>query len=476
MPIDYSIETLLRKKYFTGLYEREIEGSTVRHIRYVMAGDGLTAIVLKENNDDDLIYYTYKDHLGSIVALSNQNSDVVYEQSFDAWGRYRNPNDWSYNNIPEKPAWLRGFTGHEHLELFGLINMNGRMYDPILGRMLRPDNFVQDPLFSQSYNRYSYAWNNPLMFTDPDGEVAVVGIVIGAIVGAYIGGSIANNSFSPSEWAWSGENAWKTYAGMGVGAIVGGIAGNAVGMGIKAGTISAKTLAGKSFAGTMNAMYNYETGQSALTTMGYFGAAFGGTSLGLSIGAPAFGMFTGGMFNAFVYSADALFQQEQINGYILAQKFVGGALTSYAGMSLANPSYGYLQIDGKYFGGSKMTAKGASYALQNHASNFAYTAQGKYSLNAKKFIGITASGFLSGVMNYGIYNVDLGFEETWGKIANKSLKFTAGFANYWVLDYSFNHDNMYGTYYGGSTKYKYKGQKAGIGITKSLFMYLILKQ
>lgn len=47
--------------------------------------------------------------------------------------------------------------------------MNGRMYDPVVGRFLSPDNYVQDPRNSQSYNRYSYCLNNPLKYTDPSG-------------------------------------------------------------------------------------------------------------------------------------------------------------------------------------------------------------------------------------------------------------------------------------------------------------------
>ena len=69
------------------------------------------------------------------------------------------------------PLFDRGFTGHEHLDGFQLINMNGRIYDPVVSRMLAPDNFVQTPDFSQNFNRYSYALNNPLMFTDPSGEL-----------------------------------------------------------------------------------------------------------------------------------------------------------------------------------------------------------------------------------------------------------------------------------------------------------------
>ncbi len=64
----------------------------------------------------------------------------------------------------------RGFTGHEYLEDFKLYNMNGRLYDPVVGRFLSPDPYVQDPSFTQSLNRYSYCLNNPLKFTDPTGE------------------------------------------------------------------------------------------------------------------------------------------------------------------------------------------------------------------------------------------------------------------------------------------------------------------
>ncbi len=49
------------------------------------------------------------------------------------------------------------------------IDMGGRMYDPVLSRFLNPDIVVQFPENSQSYNRYSYALNNPLKYTDPSG-------------------------------------------------------------------------------------------------------------------------------------------------------------------------------------------------------------------------------------------------------------------------------------------------------------------
>jgi RHS repeat-associated protein len=45
------------------------------------------------------------------------------------------------------PVTDRGFTCHEHLEDFGLINMNGRMYDPLLGRFLSVDSLSYIILF-----------------------------------------------------------------------------------------------------------------------------------------------------------------------------------------------------------------------------------------------------------------------------------------------------------------------------------------
>ena len=51
--------------------------------------------------------------------------------------------------------------------------MNGRLYDPVIARMLSPDPFVQAPNSLQSYNRYTYVFNNPLSYTDPSGYAGI---------------------------------------------------------------------------------------------------------------------------------------------------------------------------------------------------------------------------------------------------------------------------------------------------------------
>ena len=73
-------------------------------------------------------------------------------------------------NLAGTFRFFRGFTGHEHYADLKIINMNGRLYDPVIARFFSPDNFVQSPDFTQSYNRYSYCLNNPLQYTDPSGE------------------------------------------------------------------------------------------------------------------------------------------------------------------------------------------------------------------------------------------------------------------------------------------------------------------
>ncbi len=116
------------------------------------------------------MYYVLTDYLGSAHKVITETGNTVEEYSFDPWGRRRNPTNWTYTGVPSSFIFDRGYTGHEMLDAFGLVNMNGRMYDPVLGRMLSSDNYVSLPEHTQGYNRYSYALNNPLIITDPSGD------------------------------------------------------------------------------------------------------------------------------------------------------------------------------------------------------------------------------------------------------------------------------------------------------------------
>ncbi len=112
------------------------------------------------------LYYTIADHLGSLTEITDQQGMLVQRMEYDAWGNRSLLTD---NTGMGDYLFDRGYTGHEHLDAFKLINMNGRMYDPVVGRMLSPDPFIQDPSDNQNFNRYSYCLNNPMMYADPTG-------------------------------------------------------------------------------------------------------------------------------------------------------------------------------------------------------------------------------------------------------------------------------------------------------------------
>ena len=118
-----------------------------------------------------------RNHLGSVTRIYNTSGTAVFSAYYDPWGvQTVTTNTIKYN---------RGYCGHEMLNDFQLINMNGRMYDPVLGRFLRPDNYVQMPTSAQSFNRYSYCLNNPLKYVDPNGEWFGIDDLIAALVGGY---------------------------------------------------------------------------------------------------------------------------------------------------------------------------------------------------------------------------------------------------------------------------------------------------
>jgi len=154
-----------KTKYYVGAYEKEITPEGVRELHYI---DGVGIYVLSSSGVHEM-YYTHKDHLGSINEITDSQGAVVERLSYDAWGNRRNSHTWEYDSGVDNFLFDRGYTGHEHLDDFAIINMNGRIYDPLTGRMMAPDNYVQSSL-SQNLNRYPYCLNNPLIYTDPDGD------------------------------------------------------------------------------------------------------------------------------------------------------------------------------------------------------------------------------------------------------------------------------------------------------------------
>jgi len=208
-----------RTKYYMEDFEREISSGQTRDLVYARGeNDQYVSIVERINNANEKTYSVMTDYLGSIERIVDNNTlAIVADKNHDAWGRERNYNDWSYMPVTRASnGWDRGYTGHEHIPEFGLINMNGRLYDPVLGRMLSPDPYIMGTDNTQGYNRYAYALNNPMSYTDPSGEW--VQYVVGAVIGGFSGWRIADAA---------GYTGWKkfgyTLAGAAVGAASGGL-------------------------------------------------------------------------------------------------------------------------------------------------------------------------------------------------------------------------------------------------------------
>jgi len=120
---EYQDTTRQLTKYFAhGNYEREM-GDKNRELHYIFAGTGIAAIMQRVSSVDSM-FYVHPDHLGSLVLITDENGDVYEEKSFDAFGRLRDPEDWSEIVTDGNYRFDRGYTGHEHLEKFGLVNMH----------------------------------------------------------------------------------------------------------------------------------------------------------------------------------------------------------------------------------------------------------------------------------------------------------------------------------------------------------------
>ena len=181
---------------------------------FYLGGDAYSApAILISDGEVQKLYYLYRDYLGSIVMLTDEDGNIAERRHFDPWGQPIKVEDGAGKVLQGLTLLDRGFTGHEHLQTVGLIHMNGRLYDPVLHRFLQPDNYVQDPFNTQNFNRYGYVLNNPLLYIDPTGEYGEEGLTpnqqrgLGGLLGS-LGYTIKENW--PEIKDWIGRNAKST--------------------------------------------------------------------------------------------------------------------------------------------------------------------------------------------------------------------------------------------------------------------------
>jgi RHS repeat-associated protein len=178
-----------------GAYEVVVAASGQQTRKATIAG---VAVVIDVVSGATLVSsetrYLLKDHLGSVDVVTDASGAVLERLSFDA--HYFTPSDsppssrppgakrgqtpqcmprtssrgdenrsgveWtayagsgSANYLWQSQIITRGYTGHEQLDSVDLVHMNGRVYDPEIGRFLSADPFIADITNSQALNAYA---------------------------------------------------------------------------------------------------------------------------------------------------------------------------------------------------------------------------------------------------------------------------------------------------------------------------------
>lgn len=168
-----------------------------------------------------------KNTLGDIIAILDNNGNIVARYEYDAWGNCTVMNgyggiDYSSTSIGNiNPFRYRGYYYDRET---GFYYLQTRYYDPSIMRFINADNYELVAELSSvvgQLNMYAYCGNNPIMYTDPTGEIVgwaivLIGAGIGALIGGIIGGATAANN---------GAEGWEFVGGIALGAVIGAAGG-----------------------------------------------------------------------------------------------------------------------------------------------------------------------------------------------------------------------------------------------------------
>ena len=169
--------------YAGGLYEMRIltGGQTqTEHVLHLAAGGRSIGQITRSVSVTGVLgeksSFHSTDHLASVRAVVDSTGQVqrkVMDPFGNAMANSLNPvlDTASLLMTPLEGRTSAGFTGHEHDDVLGVINMRGRIYEPLAQRFLSPDPFVGSPGEPQAWNAYSYVMNSPLAYVDPTGFI-----------------------------------------------------------------------------------------------------------------------------------------------------------------------------------------------------------------------------------------------------------------------------------------------------------------
>jgi RHS repeat-associated protein len=340
-------------------YEKDtLTNGNTEQRNFITAGGQVIGVVkqlVTAGVSSEKTIYFHRDALGSVAVVTDSTGAVVERLSYDAFGKRRNISGAADSAGTLKGVnTVKGYTGHEHLDSLGLIHMNGRVYDPVIARFMSADPYIQAPMNSQSYNRYSYVMNNPLSYSDPSGYLRIGGWSVStssvlrtaAVVAVAVWAPEISNYVGWTSGATAATGSTAVAAGSGAAAL--GIGTNAVATGMLAGGLGGAIMTGN-FQGAV-------VGAAAGGAFGAVGSSYSGVENvagHAAVGCASAVAGTGGGCGAGALSAAAGsawtqygVQMDSFAANLIANSVAGGTASVLGGGKFSNgavtAAYGYL--------------------------------------------------------------------------------------------------------------------------------------
>ncbi|GAB6519296.1 RHS repeat domain-containing protein [Bacillus paranthracis] len=189
--IEKSINGQVTRYFYDGdsinpLYETDGSGTVLRQYVYSTSG---TRLAMKSKGQT--LYYHYNPR-GDVVAMTDQNREVVATYEYDSWGNVLKSD--AKGIAADNPF---GYAGYMYDKEIGMYYLIARYYNPNHGVFLSVDPDPGDEDDPVTMTGYTYGDNNPVMKVDPDGHLAwwIASGAVGGIanVGSYVIGHYAKH-------------------------------------------------------------------------------------------------------------------------------------------------------------------------------------------------------------------------------------------------------------------------------------------
>jgi RHS repeat-associated protein len=111
----------------------------------------------------ETVTYYYTNQQGTPLATADASGNILTTSDYRPYG----------SQVLGSPAGGPGYAGHVSDPDSGLVYMQARYYDPVVGRFLGADPAGTQPGDVSKFGRFNYASGNPVRFVDPDGKQEV---------------------------------------------------------------------------------------------------------------------------------------------------------------------------------------------------------------------------------------------------------------------------------------------------------------